>query len=123
MQRLDLKPMKPRMTVFDWIIRMGKETGILLSAVLLATGAIVADTPVSIATAAAGHAPDAAGEGESTFDALVTRGAYLATIADCTGCHTAGAAHPAFGGGLAINSPFGTIYSTNITPDPETGIG
>jgi mono/diheme cytochrome c family protein len=123
MQRLDLKHMKPRMVVFDWIIRMGKETGILLSAVLLAMGAIVADTPVSIATAAAGHTADAAGEGESTFDALVTRGAYLATIADCTGCHTAGAAHPVFGGGLAINSPFGTIYSTNITPDPETGIG
>ena len=115
--------MKARMAVFDWIIRRGKETGILLGAVLLAMNAIVADTPVPVATAAAGHAADAAGESESILDALVTRGAYLATIADCTGCHTAGSAHPAFGGGLAINSPFGTIYSTNITPDLETGIG
>ncbi|MBN9132968.1 MAG: cytochrome c [Nitrosospira multiformis] len=123
MQRLALKHMKLRMAVFDWMIRMDKKTGILLSAALLAMGAIVAGTPVSVATATADHAADAIEEDESTLDALVTRGAYLATIADCTGCHTAGSADPAFGGGLAINSPFGTIYSTNITPDPETGIG
>lgn len=54
---------------------------------------------------------------------LVEHGAYLAAIADCTGCHTAGPGHPRFAGGLPINSPFGTIYSTNITPDAETGIG
>ena len=54
---------------------------------------------------------------------LMERGAYLATIADCTGCHTAGQGHPRFAGGLPIKSPFGIIYSTNITPDTETGIG
>ncbi|SEL16922.1 cytochrome c [Nitrosovibrio tenuis] len=54
---------------------------------------------------------------------LVARGAYLAKVADCAGCHTAGPGHPPFAGGLAINSPFGTIYSTNITPDPVFGIG
>src|SRR5687768_16792124 len=54
---------------------------------------------------------------------MVDRGAYLAKVADCVGCHTAGPDHPPFAGGLPINSPFGTIYSTNITPDPIVGIG
>lgn len=53
----------------------------------------------------------------------IARGAYLAKAADCAGCHTAGPGHPPFAGGLPINSPFGVIYSTNITPDPVTGIG
>jgi mono/diheme cytochrome c family protein len=55
-------------------------------------------------------------------DDLVKRGEYLAHAADCVACHTApGAA--AYSGGFAFNMPFGTIYSTNITPDKETGIG
>lgn len=52
----------------------------------------------------------------------VRQGAALALIGDCATCHTApGGA--AYAGGLAMPTPFGTIYSTNITPDPETGIG
>lgn len=54
---------------------------------------------------------------------MTARGAYLAKIADCVSCHTAGPDHPPFAGGLPINSPFGIIYSTNITPDPIYGIG
>jgi mono/diheme cytochrome c family protein len=50
-------------------------------------------------------------------------GAYLAKIADCVACHTAGKGKPEFAGGLPINSPLGVIYSTNITPDKATGIG
>lgn len=58
-----------------------------------------------------------------TFDrALVARGAALAAIGDCYGCHTAGNGAP-FAGGVAMHSPFGTIYSSNITPDAGTGIG
>jgi mono/diheme cytochrome c family protein len=54
--------------------------------------------------------------------ALVHRGALLALAGDCATCHTVpGGA--AYAGGLAIRTPFGTIYSTNITPDVETGIG
>jgi mono/diheme cytochrome c family protein len=53
---------------------------------------------------------------------LVERGRYLTRAADCTACHTANGGTP-YAGGLAINLPFGTIYSTNITPDKETGIG
>jgi mono/diheme cytochrome c family protein len=58
-----------------------------------------------------------------TFDAgLVTRGAQLAAIGDCYGCHTARDGAP-YAGGLAMRSPFGTIYTSNITPDDDTGIG
>lgn len=50
------------------------------------------------------------------------RGKYLAILGDCAGCHTT--AHgPAFAGGLPFRAQFGTVYSTNITPDRETGIG
>jgi mono/diheme cytochrome c family protein len=53
---------------------------------------------------------------------LVKRGAYLVHAADCQACHTAPGGTP-FAGGFAFNMPFGTLYSTNITPDKETGIG
>jgi mono/diheme cytochrome c family protein len=53
---------------------------------------------------------------------LVERGEYLTRAADCAVCHTAKDG-TAFAGGLAFVLPFGTIYSTNITPDAETGIG
>jgi mono/diheme cytochrome c family protein len=53
---------------------------------------------------------------------LVERGAYLAKAADCMVCHTA-AADKEYAGGLGFKLPFGTLYSTNITPDKETGIG
>jgi mono/diheme cytochrome c family protein len=53
---------------------------------------------------------------------LVRRGEYLARVGDCVACHTASGGKP-FAGGLPIESPVGTIYSTNITPDAATGIG
>jgi mono/diheme cytochrome c family protein len=60
---------------------------------------------------------------QGSFDkGLVARGAELAAIGNCSVCHTAPAGRP-FAGGLALPTPFGTIYSTNITPDPYTGIG
>ncbi|MCC8979082.1 cytochrome c [Bradyrhizobium sp. 10BB] len=54
--------------------------------------------------------------------AVLRRGASLALLGDCATCHTAPDGLP-YAGGLAMPTPFGTIYSTNITPDPETGIG
>jgi mono/diheme cytochrome c family protein len=58
-----------------------------------------------------------------SFDpALVKRGAQLAALGDCDTCHTAPGGK-VFAGGLGLPTPFGTIYSSNITPDPETGIG
>jgi mono/diheme cytochrome c family protein len=53
---------------------------------------------------------------------LVERGEYLAKAADCMVCHTK-PGQKAFAGGLAFKLPFGTLYSTNITADKETGIG
>ncbi|MDY7803441.1 cytochrome c [Burkholderia stagnalis] len=55
-------------------------------------------------------------------DALVARGAYLARAGDCVACHTASGGKP-FAGGLKFDTPIGAIYSTNITPDPKTGLG
>jgi mono/diheme cytochrome c family protein len=52
----------------------------------------------------------------------VERGAYLTRAADCEACHTAQGGKP-FAGGLGINLPFGTLYTTNITADKDTGIG
>jgi mono/diheme cytochrome c family protein len=53
---------------------------------------------------------------------VVERGAYLARAADCMVCHTT-AGGKEYAGGLGFKLPFGTLYSTNITPDKETGIG
>lgn len=50
------------------------------------------------------------------------RGAYLAVLGDCAGCHTKPSG-PALAGGLPFHAQFGTVYSTNITPDRQTGIG
>jgi mono/diheme cytochrome c family protein len=52
----------------------------------------------------------------------IERGRYLAVLADCAACHTAPGGQP-FAGGLALQTPFGTLVAPNITPDPETGIG
>ena len=58
-----------------------------------------------------------------SFDAeLVKRGRDLAAIGNCNDCHTSRGGK-AFAGGLPVPTPFGTIYSSNITPDPDTGIG
>ncbi|MGC9271352.1 c-type cytochrome [Acidiphilium sp.] len=54
--------------------------------------------------------------------ALVQRGEYLTTAADCMPCHMAPGAKP-FAGGLSFVTPFGTLYSPNITPDKTNGIG
>lgn len=57
-------------------------------------------------------------------EGLVKRGEYLAQMGDCIACHTdVKGGTPAYAGGLPINTPFGTFYSPNITPDKETGIG
>jgi mono/diheme cytochrome c family protein len=55
------------------------------------------------------------------FD-LIERGRYLAVLSDCSACHTKPGGKP-FAGGLALQTPFGTLVAPNITPDQETGIG
>src|SRR5277367_2675530 len=58
-----------------------------------------------------------------TFDAaLIKHGRELAALGNCNNCHTVRGGKD-FAGGLPVPTPFGTIYSSNITPDAETGIG
>jgi mono/diheme cytochrome c family protein len=54
---------------------------------------------------------------------LIEKGHYLTTVADCYACHTVPNAGKPFAGGRAIETPFGVITSSNITPDTDTGIG
>lgn len=77
-------------------------------------------TPVALADYA-GPAPTGIPAELADADAA-TRGAYIARMADCEACHTAKGGRP-FAGGRPFVLPFGTIYTPNITPDPETGIG
>ncbi|MBY4897455.1 cytochrome c [Cupriavidus sp. AU9028] len=72
-------------------------------------------TSASSAVASAVLAPTPA-------DPRIERGRYLARAANCIGCHT-GPGQAPFAGGLPIDTPLGRIYSTNITPDPDAGIG
>lgn len=53
---------------------------------------------------------------------LIGKGKYLVDAGDCRACHTRPGGRP-FAGGLPIETAFGTVYSANITPDRETGIG
>lgn len=59
---------------------------------------------------------------QETDPALIARGEYLTRAADCLACHVTEGGKP-YAGGLPVKMPFGTLYSTNITPDKETGIG
>ena len=53
---------------------------------------------------------------------LIKRGQYLSHLGDCVACHTDKGGKP-MAGGLELKTPFGALYSTNITPDKATGIG
>jgi mono/diheme cytochrome c family protein len=61
-------------------------------------------------------------DGAKPDPATVAKGEYLSRVGDCIACHTVPGGK-LFAGGLAMPTPFGTLYTTNITPDPETGIG
>jgi mono/diheme cytochrome c family protein len=81
-------------------------------------------TPVELADY---HGPDPTGvppelAPQHTRADLVKRGEYLVRAGDCAACHTAPGGQP-YAGGYAFRLPFGAIYSSNITPDKETGIG
>ncbi|MEX3952141.1 cytochrome c [Paraburkholderia sp. EG287B] len=93
--------------------------------------ASVAVVLVALAAAYGGHvarawerglAPVAAPSPPAGDAAAITRGAKLAAIGNCITCHTATQGQP-LAGGLPLQTPFGVIYSTNITPDKDTGIG
>lgn len=87
---------------------------LVLVAILLVGFTIWASRPAIAAIAR----PDPS----SFSSSLIARGATLARIGNCASCHT-GSHGAAFAGGVPLATGFGTIYSTNITPDAETGIG
>jgi mono/diheme cytochrome c family protein len=70
----------------------------------------------------AGLEPVSASAAQPTGAALIARGEYLTKAADCEACHT-NPGNQSFAGGRAFDLPFGTLYSPNITPDREHGIG
>src|ERR1043165_6613804 len=89
---------------------------VLLVLILIAAGIVAA---ISWRTAIAPIEPPARASFES---AAIDRGAQLAAIGDCMTCHTAPGGR-AYAGGYPLRTQFGTIYGSNITPDPDTGIG
>jgi len=96
------------------LTRIAVLTVIAVGVVASAGFAVVAYEPQIAAIAP----PQAAG-----FDPeLVAQGEMLAGLGNCAVCHTTEGGGP-YAGGLALPTPFGVIYTTNITPDPETGIG
>ncbi|HEY1962367.1 MAG TPA: cytochrome c [Rhizomicrobium sp.] len=119
-----------------WFGRRGPASrialGLLTLVVVIAAGAFAwyATTPKAMDFAGGNSVPvaeyrggDSTGVPASLKNAsLVKRGEYLARAADCKVCHTAPGKQP-YAGGFAFQLPFGTVYSPNITPDKETGIG
>ena len=69
-----------------------------------------------------GDPPEEVAPPAAASRASVERGQYLVRAANCLSCHTQRGGEP-YAGGRPIETPFGTLYSSNITPDPETGIG
>ena len=82
---------------------------------------LIAVLVLSTAAGALAQAPKASVPSATRVPAQ-TDGEYLARAGDCIACHTARGGEP-FAGGLEMPTPFGIIYTPNITPDPETGIG
>lgn len=86
-----------------------------LLALLALAGLVVAlnlrDEDDATGAAAAGIAAD-----------LIARGEYLTRAGDCLGCHTVRGGAP-YAGGRGVETPFGTVYAPNLTPDPQTGLG
>ena len=76
---------------------------------VMAAGLLLACLPLTKAAADSAESP-------------AERGRYIAVAGNCISCHTSEGGE-VFAGGLAFHTPFGKIYSTNITPDRKTGIG
>jgi mono/diheme cytochrome c family protein len=93
---------------------------VLFIAALILLGAI-AVALLNRTDPSAGSSPAIAGA--PTTASAAARGEYLARAADCIACHTVPGSGKPYAGGVAFALPFGTIYSSNITPDRKYGIG
>ncbi|MCQ4159269.1 molybdopterin-dependent oxidoreductase [Roseomonas sp. GC11] len=107
--RAGLQPLQQKETRKSrrrWFAGLGALTGGVMTALGLASAMPPARPP----------APDVFSPTQ------IERGRLLAAAGDCAVCHTAQGGAP-YAGGRALETPFGTIWTTNLTPDMETGIG
>jgi len=95
---------------------MKRALGIASAAVLLLAGV------VWVLNFGSGAPLDEAAPTTPPAPEQVARGAYLARVGNCMLCHTERGGAP-YAGGRPVETPFGTVYTSNITPDAETGIG
>lgn len=91
----------------------------LAAAALVLAGAMAAMLPV---WRGGSDVPAQAGAPDLKDRARIERGAYLARAGNCQICHTARGGEP-YAGGHGIDTPFGTVYGSNLTPDPTHGLG
>lgn len=104
-------------------MKIGRTIGIIVGVIVLAVLAFTAYALITVTHSGNEQAGQPVGAGvPADLPAQMARGEYLARAADCEACHTAPNGQP-FAGGVAFKLPFGTIYSSNITADKETGIG
>lgn len=104
-------------------MKIGRTIGTVVGIIVLV--AIVFTAYALITVTHSGNEQVSQPEGAGTpadLPAQMARGEYLTRAADCEACHTAPNGRP-FAGGVAFKLPFGTIYSSNITADKDTGIG
>ena len=94
--------------------------GAFLSVILILCGLLI--TIELAASPALFQSPSGLNGTQKAPQDTVERGAYLAKVGNCAACHTARGGE-AFAGGKAIHTPFGAVYTSNITPDGATGIG
>jgi mono/diheme cytochrome c family protein len=93
---------------------------------IIAAVAVIAIAVVAFVVVGTGRDRVVAGTGSKIGAqdfARIEKGRYLAIAADCAGCHTNPENGQPLAGGRPIETPFGTVLSSNITPDRETGIG
>ncbi len=99
---------------------------LLLATLMLCSPLATAAPTIAMPTSAASLSDDLPSDFSDALDAStreqVLRGRYVARLGDCVACHTQDKRKP-MAGGLALETPFGKLYSTNITPDRQTGIG
>ncbi|WP_454688719.1 c-type cytochrome [Achromobacter aloeverae] len=101
--------------------RFGRILAALAAIVVVVAAAVAAYVTHTPASPFDGQA-QAGQEAGAASPQLIQRGEYVARASDCVACHSVPDAPP-FSGGLAMATPMGAIYTTNITPDKATGIG
>lgn len=95
------------------IVKLALGIGVVLAGTAALVWALNVRDEVDVKAPVAAAAPG---------DSLIARGAYLARAGNCMTCHTARGGEP-YAGGRAISTPFGTVFTSNLTPDNKTGMG